>query len=152
MFSARAFARIIGRCRLTAPMLKRPTKTGTSFSSAGSIPPRSYHGLKKARHPIGLITFLYFLYMLEIYPWPLMDSQSGYMVFAEQATPVSKTSSHSFPSPWISSSYRNTIFGNSTGFLCPAFPCPPIWTFSRDFEIIFSNLPVPSPSVTVTNG
>ncbi len=38
-------------------MLKRPTKTGLSFSSAGYIPPRSYHGLKKARHPIGLMTF-----------------------------------------------------------------------------------------------
>ena len=38
-------------------------KTGVSFSSAGSIPPRSYHGLKKARHPIGLMTLLYFLYI-----------------------------------------------------------------------------------------
>ena len=59
-------ARIIGRCRLTAPMLKRPVNTGSSLSSAGYIPPLSYHGLKNARHPIGLITFLYCLYMLEI--------------------------------------------------------------------------------------
>ena len=54
-------------------MLKLPTNTGTSFSSAGCIPPRSYHGLK-ARHPIGLITFPYCLYILEIYPFPDMKA------------------------------------------------------------------------------
>ncbi len=38
--------------------VKRPTNTGSSLSSAGYMPPRSYQGLKKARHPIGLMTFV----------------------------------------------------------------------------------------------
>ena len=54
------------RKMLTAPILKRPTNTGSSLSSAGCMPPRSYQGLKKARQPMGLMTFLYLLYMLEI--------------------------------------------------------------------------------------
>ncbi len=49
-----AFGKIIGRCRLTTPMLKRPTNTGTSFSSAGSIPPLSYQGKGKRGIPWGL--------------------------------------------------------------------------------------------------
>ena len=133
-------------------MLNLPTNTGTSLSSAGYIPPLSYQGLKNARHPIGLITFPYCLYILEIYPFPDMDSQSGYIVLAEQSTPASNTSSLILPFPWIFSSYRNTIFGKSTGFLRPALPCPPLCTSRREILAIFSNCFIPSPRVTVTNG
>ena len=42
-------------------MLNLPTKIGSSLSSAGFIPPLSNQGDKNALHPIGEITFLYFL-------------------------------------------------------------------------------------------
>ena len=81
------FCRIIGRFKLIAPRLNLPTKIGLSCSCAGSIPPRSYQGLKKARHPIGLTTLPYFLYISGTYPSPVNDSQSGYIVFAEHFIP-----------------------------------------------------------------
>ena len=46
-----------------APILNLPINTGLSSASAGSIPPLSYQGLKKALHPIGLIILPYFLYI-----------------------------------------------------------------------------------------
>ena len=78
---------------------KIPTYTGLSLSSAGFMPPFSYHGDKKARHPIGDTTLLYFLYIPATYPSPVRDSQSGYIVLAEHSTPALNTSSSSLPGP-----------------------------------------------------
>ena len=63
------------------------------FHAASLIP----RGKEKARHPMGLMIFPYFLYMLAIYPSPLNDSQSGYIVFEEHSIPASRRSSSSFP-------------------------------------------------------
>ena len=50
LFSCLDFCNIIGKFKLIAPILNRPSNTGTSFSSAGVMPPRSNQGLNDALH------------------------------------------------------------------------------------------------------
>ena len=65
LLSERDFARIIGRCRLGAD-IEAPHKCGFILVVCRMHAAPLYQGLKKARQPIGLMTFLYLLYMLEI--------------------------------------------------------------------------------------
>ena len=94
--------RIMGRCRLTAPILNRPTNTGLSSSSAGCMPPRSYQGDRNALHPMGLMTLTVFLIHTLPHSPRLSGSASPDTWFLqEHSIPASKTSSR-----WLSRSMQ----------------------------------------------
>ncbi len=127
-------------------------KYGLVFSSAGCMPPLSYHGDRNARQPIGEMIFPYFFVHAGNIAFSCKGKPVRYMVLLEQSMPASNTSSNSPPGPCSFHHKEIRSSGTVPVFLWHAFPCPPFRTFNMVMVAIFAKRLVPVPAVIVING